>query len=366
MRVIAGIAGVLLVIAMLVEFFVSFMLPVRVKRDPRLARALFTQLWRAWRGVARRLPDGPRETLLGLFGPLGLLFNLALWTAGLVLGFALLQYGFGSHVTGDGGASFGDDLYFSAGGFLSASSGVEPTSAAAKTLLLAEAAAGFMVLFIAIGYLPALFQAFSRRETAVSQLDPRAGSPPTAGAMLRRAVNREQVPQLLDYLGEWEGWAAELMETHLSYPVIGYYRSQHLGQNWLGALTVVLDTCALIAAATRVSEADSATLTFALGRHAVSDLTYTFGASASGARAPLSDEHFDELYELLERSGLDIEDAETTRAHLDELRKMYEPQVAGLSAVLYLRLPEWMSATKTVANWHAEVVERGRARGPLT
>jgi hypothetical protein len=265
-----------------------------------------------------------------------------------------------------GTGSFGDDLFFSAGGFLSASSGAEPGSAAAKVLLLGEAAAGFMVLFIAIGYLPALFQAFSRRETAVSQLDPRAGSPPTAGAMLRRAVNREQVPQLLDYLGEWEGWAAELMETHLSYPVIGYYRSQHLGQNWLAALTAVLDTCALIAAATPVTEADSATLTFALGRHAVSDLTYTFGASAEGVRPPLSDHHFEELYDLLDRSGLAIEDAGTTREHLDELRKMYEPQVAGLSEVLALPLPAWMSATKPVANWHAETVERGQARGPLT
>lgn len=363
MRFVAGIAGVLLVLAMLVEFFVSFMLPVRVKRDPRLARALFSLLWKAWRGVARRLPEGPRETLLGLFGPLGLLFILALWTAGLVLGFAMLQYAFGSHVSG---GSFGDDLYFSAGGFLSASSGVEPITATAKLLLLAEAAAGFMVLFIAIGYLPALFQAFSRREAAVSRLDPRAGSPPTAGAVLRRAVNREQMPQLLIYLGEWEGWAAELMETHLSYPVIGYYRSQHLGQNWLAALTVVLDTCALIAAATPVEVADEATLTFALSRHAVSDLTYTFGASTDESREPLSDEHFADLYALLERSELPIEDAETTRAHLDELRAMYEPQVAGLAAALYLPLPEWMSATKPVANWHAEVVERGRARGPLT
>jgi len=213
-HVLAGILGALLVLAMLGEFFVSFMLPVRVKRDPRIARGLFELLWRLWRGVGRRLPESPRETLLGLFGPLGLLFILTLWTAGLVLGFAALQYAVGSHVRGDGArGSFGDDLYFSAGGFLSASSGVEPTSTGAKALLLIEAATGFGVLFIAIGYLPALFQAFSRRETAVSQLDPRAGSPPAAGALIRRAVEREQVEELLSYLGEWEGWAAELMET---------------------------------------------------------------------------------------------------------------------------------------------------------
>jgi len=361
-HVLAGILGALLVLAMLGEFFVSFMLPVRVKRDPRIARGLFELLWRLWRGVGRRLPESPRETLLGLFGPLGLLFILTLWTAGLVLGFAALQYAVGSHVRGDGArGSFGDDLYFSAGGFLSASSGVEPTSTGAKALLLIEAATGFGVLFIAIGYLPALFQAFSRRETAVSQLDPRAGSPPAAGALIRRAVEREQVEELLSYLGEWEGWAAELMETHLSYPFIGYYRSQHLGQNWLASITAVLDACALIAAATPVNTADSATLTFALARHAVSDLTYTFRATAATAPDRLASAQFDELYALLEGSGLTIADAPTTRARLDELRAMYEPQVAALSSALALPLPAWTGPGKAVANWHAAVPERGRA-----
>jgi len=370
-RVAAGILGALLVLAMLGEFFVSFMLPVRVKRDPRLARGLFELLWRLWRWFARRLPESPRETLLGLFGPLGLLFIVALWTAGLVLGFAALQYAVGSHVRGDGvTGTFGDDLYFSAGGFLSASSGLEPTSTAAKVLLLVEAAAGFGVLFIAIGYLPALFQAFSRRETAVSRLDPRAGLPPSAGALIGRAVDRGQVDELLVYLGEWEGWAAELMETHLSYPVIGYYRSQHLGQNWLASITAVLDACALIAAATPVNTADSATLTFALARHAVSDLTYTFRATPTPAPERLESAQFEELYDLLDRSGLAIADAPTARAHLDELRGMYEPQVAALSSVLALSLPHWTGSGKPLANWHADVPERGRAgralsRGPL-
>lgn len=159
------------------------------------------------------------------------------------------------------------------------------------------------------------------------------------------------------------------METHLSYPVIGYYRAQHLGQNWLAAITAVLDTCALITAATPVNTADSATLTFALARHAVSDLTYTFRATAAPAPDRLGSAQFEELYELLDRSGLPIADATTVRAHLDELRGMYEPQVAALSSVLALSLPAWTGAGKPLANWHAHVPERGRGgralSGPL-
>jgi len=132
----------------------------------------------------------------------------------------------------------------------------------------------------------------------------------------------------------------------------------------------VLDACALIAAATPVNTADSATLTFALARHAVSDLTYTFRATPTPAPERLESAQFEELYDLLDRSGLAIADAPTARAHLDGLRGMYEPQVAALSSVLALSLPHWTGSGKPLANWHADVPERGRAgralsRGPL-
>ena len=113
---------------------------------------------------------------------------LAVWTFGLVLGFAALQWTSGSHLGQGQTASFGDALFFSAGGFFSAGTGLEPQGAWSDTLFILEAACGFAVLFIAIGYLPALFQAFSRREVAISQLDPRAGSPPTAGALIERSA----------------------------------------------------------------------------------------------------------------------------------------------------------------------------------
>src|SRR5439155_8321727 len=134
----------------------------------------------------------------------------------------------------------------------------------------------FAVLFIAIGYLPALFQAFSRRELAVSQLDPRAGSPPSAGALLERSGTHGGWASLDSYLEEWDTWAAELMETHLSYPILAYFRSQHLNQNWLATLTTILDATAFaIAAAPTGTEAEAAEATFAIGRHAVADLAFT-------------------------------------------------------------------------------------------
>jgi hypothetical protein len=100
MRVLAGFAGVLLIALMLSEFFVSFLLPRRVRRDPRIARGFNRLLWRPWRAIARRLSPPAADTLLGVFGPLALLVNLAVWALGLLIGFGLLEYAVGEASSG--------------------------------------------------------------------------------------------------------------------------------------------------------------------------------------------------------------------------------------------------------------------------
>ena len=85
-------------------------------------------------------------------------------------------------------------------------------------LAVVEAGIGFGFMAIVIGYLPVLYQAFSRRERSIALLDARAGSPPTAGELLRRSGNPAQCAEIERFLAEWEVWAAELLESHLSYP----------------------------------------------------------------------------------------------------------------------------------------------------
>ncbi len=225
MRLIVGILALALIATMLAEFFVVFLLPRRVKRDPAIARGFLRTLWIPWRGLASRLPAASADTMLGGFGPFGLLAILGVLSAGMILGYCGLYWAISSHIGTPRATGFGNDLYFSAGVFFSASTPTFPTAGIGKALQVLEAATGLGFLAIAIGYLPALFQAFSRRETAVSRLDPRAGSPPTAGALLERSALRGGWQDLDEYLREWETWTAELMETHLSYPILGYFRS---------------------------------------------------------------------------------------------------------------------------------------------
>jgi len=350
-HVLAALAGATVIALTLAEFFFAFILPRRVKHEPRIARLILVAGWRVWRSVARRLPARSGDTMLGFYGPLLLLFAIGLWAFALIFGFALLQWAGGSHVVRGAAGGFDDDLFFSAGGFLSASMQLSPSTGLARGLFLGEAACGFGVLFVAIGYLPAIYQAYSRREVTVAQLAPRAGTPPSAGALLVRSGRRGGWPDLDLYLAEWEEWAAELMETHLSYPALAYFRSQHVGQNWLAALTTVLDACAFsLAAAPQQAEIEAAEITFSIGRHALADVSHVLRAKAGhGEPSRLSSADFAALWELAARSGFDLRAKEEVEPRLSELRARYEPRVAGLSLALELTPPSWLPPSDTEA-----------------
>jgi hypothetical protein len=332
MRVLAGVAGVLLIALMLSEFFVTFLLPRRVRRDPRIARGFNRLLWRPWRALARQLSPSAADTLLGFFGPLALLVELAVWALGLLIGYGLLEYAIA-------GSPFWPRFLISSGVFLSAEGVSGSTSVHIIELL--EAATGIGVLFIVIGYLPSVYSAFSRRETAVSQLATRGGSPPAAATLLHRAAGRERWRDLERDLRAWEEWAAELMETHLTYPLLAWYRSQHVNQNWLAALTAMVDVAAFVKSTVANEGVEAADLTFRIGRHALADLALQFRLDPAEEVDRLSDADFEDLFAVVERSAVANVDRETARHRLDRLRREYEPNAQALSDFLVLDLPPW-------------------------
>jgi hypothetical protein len=327
-------------------------------------------VWIPWRAAAGTLPSRAGDTMLGVFGPLGLLTILVVLSAGLIVGFAGLYWGATVNLSAHRHADFGDYLYFSASNFFSATTAGTPTSGIGKTMQVIEAATGLGFLAIAIGYLPALFQAFSRRETDVSRLDPRAGSPPSAGALLERSSQHGGWSELNSYLHEWESWTADLMETHLSYPILGYFRSQHLRQNWLAALTTVVDACAYAIAYGPPDEVDAAQLTFMIGRHALADLTIVFsprrldGDREIDSRHRLDTEGLRELRAELENSGLHSEAGDEAEDRLHELRVSYEPYAIAISRQLELPLPDWTAPEDRHEYWRIHP-EKHRSEGAL-
>ena len=83
---------------------------------------------------------------------------------------------------------------------------------------------------------------------------------------------------------DWERWAAEVLESHLSYPVLSFFRSQHNNQSWLGALITILDATALVIAGVDGLRFEQSKITFAMARHAVVDLAQVVNARYAPGR----------------------------------------------------------------------------------
>ncbi len=347
--------GAALFLVVLWEAFETVILPRRVTRRFRLTRIFYSTTWGAWSFLACLISSKKRrEALLGFYGPLSLLLLLVVWAAGLILSFGLLHYGAGSAVSVAGTQpGFATDLYLSGTTFFTLGLGdVVPRSALARALTVTEGGVGFGFLAIVIGYLPVFYQAFSRREVNISLLDARAGTPPTAGELLRRHGFAHGQEALQSLLKDWERWSAELMESHLSYPALAFFRSQHDNQSWLSSLTAILDTCALVMTGLEGACERQAELTFAIARHAVVDLSQIFGSGPLPfPQERLSPAELSRLREVLARNGFKMREGEEADRRLAALRRMYEPYVHTLASYLNLALPPWIPAKKTKDNW---------------
>ena len=209
-----------------------------------------------------------------------------------------------------------------------------------------------------VGYLPVIYQAFSRRETNISLLDARAGSPPTARELLSRYGRPEHVGSLATFLRDWEAWTADLMESHLSYPVLCYYRSQHDNQSWLAALTAILDTCALLVAHVEGELAWQARLTYAIARHAVVDLSQVLHVPPDPDAADrLPPEALALIRTELRSAGVPLCGKEAAEENLRNIVRGYEPYVHALGARLLMAIPAW-SDPGHAANWQTSAWEK--------
>jgi hypothetical protein len=356
------IFGIGLIIIVLWDSFETVVLPRRVTRRFRLARMFFRGTWRLWSSMVGWDISGKRqETLRSFYGPLSFLLLLSVWAAGLVVGFALVQWGAGAAIkTPEGSFGFGTYLYLSGTTFFTLGLGdVTPLTQLARALTVVEAGIGFGFLAIIIGYLPGLNQSFSRREVNISLLDARAGSPPTAAEMLRRHSHDHGMEALRQLFADWERWSAELLESHLSYPILAYFRSQHENQSWLGALTAILDASALVMVGLEGACGRQAELTFAIARHALVDLALVFRSPPRDPaidRLPPEDLAF--LRSTLREAGLHLRDGPEADRKLDELRQMYEPYVYSLSTYLRLTLPPWIPDPSSQDNWATSAWKR--------
>jgi hypothetical protein len=355
LRIVSVLVGLVVLWVVLLDALETVVLPRRVNRMLRLTAWYYRLTWSPFAGMTKRFKSqGRREAVLGYFGPLSLIFLLALWAAGLILGFALVQYGTGAHLLqSNARLDFGLLLYHSGETFFTLGYGdIVPNSGWSRFLAVLEAGMGFAFLGIVIGYLPTIYSAFSRREIEISLLDARAGSPPTAAELLRRYCQCPPYDGLDRIFHAWERWSAEVLESHLSYPVLSFFRSQHNNQSWLAALTTILDATALVIVGVDGIASEQAKMTFAMARHAVVDLSQVVRADydpRSPDRLPTAE--LARLRKALADKNLMVREGIEAEEKLAALRAMYEPYVNALARSLLIALPPWLHAERKLDNW---------------
>ncbi|HWB32327.1 MAG TPA: potassium channel family protein [Acidobacteriaceae bacterium] len=377
MRYAALIAGLLLCLAVLVDAFQTIILPRRPVGRLRITRLFYLVTWAPWAFVVRRISNSKlREQLYSIYGPGSLLLLLVVWAACLLFGFALLFFSLGSpfHDMIAMSTDLGHlrtDLYVSGTTLFTLGLGdVAPRTLAARTLIITESATGLGLVALVIGYVPVLYNSFSHRELSVALLDGRAGSPPTSAELLRRHAFEGGQQALIELLVEWERWSAEILETHISYPILCYYRSQHDNQSWLSALTAMLDTCALLISVVPGPATRQAQLTFAISRHALVDLGHVFQLekreSEHRSDDRLQKKDFQQLCDSIAEAGLRLCGDPEAPARLHALRALYEPHALALAQYLGMSLPTWVPEPRAKDQWKLVELVRSKAAASLT
>ena len=335
MRVLQLIFGIALVTVILWDTFEVMLLPLPIRRHLRFVMLFLRGTWRAWRFIARSVPSlDRREQFLGIYGPLSLVLLIAIWVALLIVGFGLIHLALWR-------STLPRSLYFSGITFFTVGYGdMVPLSMAMRAAAVIEAGCGLGFLALVIGYLPVLYQLFARREARVMLLDERAGSPPTALVLLKRHAEGRSLDSLEQLLREWELWASELLESHMSYPMLTFYRSQYSNQSWLSAMASMMDACCLIMVGIGGVRTFQARMTFSVARLAILELARVLRVEQS-ASSRLSSSDFLYVKVALEESGLKLveSDAETRLACF---RATYEPIICGLAEYLMIPLPNWV------------------------
>ncbi|HEX6551635.1 MAG TPA: potassium channel family protein [Ktedonobacteraceae bacterium] len=354
MRIFAVIFGIVVILLVAQDAFETIILPRRVARRIRLGRLITFVIGLGWKSLGYITRAGARrETILSYIGPLSLLALFGFWAVLFVFGFALLLWGLALPLNApDKVISFTTYLYLSGTTFFTLGLGdITPMPGAARVLVVSEVALGFIFLALVISYVPVIYQAFSRRELRISLLDSRAGSPATAAELLRRNHAGKNVEELRLLLHDWEVWCADILESHLSYPILVYYRSQHDQQSWVEALTVILDTSALILTGIDGLADEPARFTFAMARHAVVDLALVINIPPTIGVNRLSSAEFAHLRDVLAASGIHLREGTATEQKLAALRETYEPFVSALADRMLVSLPPWIPQENTLDDW---------------
>ena len=338
--------GVLVVVVIIVDAVATLVVTQGETARWRPTRIWYEATWGTTRAlVLRVLPGRARDLALRVYPAGSLLGLLLLWLVGLAFGWALVYRGLGARLEGGGG--FGEELYQSGISLLSPGQ-LGAAGTGVRLLSLLETVTGLGTIALLISYLPALYGAYSRREARLLTLDD-----PTGGRMTPVRVIAVHAPDgdlglFHDFCREWEMWMAEVLESHVSYPMLALFRSQHAGQSWITALGVVTDAATLTCACVEGQDDRAPYFLHRRGRRTVVEVARRLHVRDVEVRSWLNRNAFELAWEQLCTMRLPLRDKEEAYERLETLRRSYGNRLQQLIDFLLAPHGFWGESAEAV------------------
>jgi Ion channel len=329
-----AIVGAVLVALVLLDVFLTVVVPRRAPRAGQRLRVtgyLVPGLWVCWRWLGLRMSSaGRREAFLGSFGALIVIVLLVAWVVGLVAGYGLLLDALRAQLRPEP-ENLGTSLYFAGTSFLTLGFGdVVAMGGYARLVALVAAANGLGLFALVITLLFTLYGSFQRREVAVVVLEAGAGAPPSGVTLLETYAMAGILDDLPRVFRDWQSWAAEVLDSHLAYPVLAYFRSSHDNDSWISSLGAVMDAATLVLTTIKDGPKGWAKLSRSVGGHCLEDLVAYFGLP-SEPEVGVERAEFDAARQRLEGAGFVLEDADRSWESFARLRQEYAGRVNALA-----------------------------------
>lgn len=370
------LVGVGFITLVLHDVFQGVVVPRWSSTHLRITPRLLRSLWRLWRFIGSKREYGDaREDFLGLFAPFALMFNLISWVGMLIFGYGICFWALREQ-THPHLNSFGEALYMSGTTLLTIGYGdYSSTGGIARVVSLAAGASGLAIFALVISFLFTLYGAVETRETQVLMLDARAGSPPSGVALLEAYVELDLTDSLPEFFERWEEWSARLLQSHIAYPILPYFRSSHDRENWISALGAVLDAATLLLTTIEAGPNCSnqprgeAQLMVRMGTHTLIDLGHYFGlryeeVTAKRPHPGIERSEWEQARRRLQNAGFSLRGGEDAWGDFVRVRAPYAPYLNELAKHLAAPPTQWIGDRSTISLYHRATEAMGEAKAP--
>jgi ion channel len=343
--VIPVLLGLLLLALVLWDVFETIVVPRPTPGWFRIGRYLVRGSWRVVRAAAGPGPDRSAavERTIGLFAPAATLMLLVAWLVALFLAFGLILFGLRDQLE-PSPPNLGSAIYFSASSVLTIGYGdIVATGALARITVVASAVCGLGIVALVVTFLFSLYGSYQRREAPVVLLQAKAGSPPSAVVLLENLARFDLADHLPQFFGEWERWEVEVLDSHVAYPLLGYFRSSHDNLSWISALGTVLDTATLVLTTIEDIPRGQAQLVRDLGIHLVEDITNL--GNRAPAIATVDRPAFDAVYARLGAAGYRLVPETEAWAAFSAARAAYADRLEAMAAFWVAPSVSWFGGS---------------------